>query len=115
MALEELSTERDLDEAMHASEAVLLKHGASCPISAAAREQLDAVVEERPDVPIYRLEVTGHRALSDTVAERLGVAHESPQAFVLRNGRVAWYAEHFDIKRDEVIAQLDATSDGAGA
>ena len=106
MALQDLNTESELDAALRAPAAVLLKHGASCPISAAAREELSSLAAERPDVPIYRVEVTGKRALSDAVADRLGVAHESPQAFVLRDGCVEWYAEHFDITRDAVAAHL---------
>ena len=106
MALLDLTTEHDLDAALRAPAAVLLKHGASCPISAAAREEISALAGDRPELPIYRIEVTGRRALSDAAADRLGVAHESPQAFVLRDGRVAWYAEHFDITSDAVIAQL---------
>jgi bacillithiol system protein YtxJ len=46
---------------------------------------------------VYRVEVTGHRELSDALADRLGVAHESPQAFVLRGGRPAWRASRFEI------------------
>jgi bacillithiol system protein YtxJ len=95
-----------LDEVLRAPEAVLLKHGARCPISAAARDALDAFAGAHPDVPVYRLEVTGNRALSDQVAERFGVQHESPQAFVLRDGRPVWYAEHFAITAEAVAGHL---------
>ena len=106
MALLDLRSEGELDAVFRAPAAVLLKHGASCPISAAAREELSALAADRPDLPIYGVEVTGRRALSDAVAGRLGVAHESPQAFVLRDGHVVWCAEHFDITRDAMVARL---------
>jgi bacillithiol system protein YtxJ len=104
--MHDVTTRDELDAALQAPEAVLLKHGARCPISAAAREALDAFAAERPGVTIYRLEVTEHRALSDAVAERLGVPHESPQAFVLRDGRPAWYAEHFAITADALAGHV---------
>lgn len=104
--MHDLTTPTELDAALDAPEAVLLKHGARCPISAAARDALTEFAAEHPDVPVYGVEVTGHRALSDQVAERLGVAHESPQAFVLRDGRPVWHAEHFAITPDAVAAHL---------
>ena len=77
--------------------AILLKHGATCPISAAAREELAEFANLHGDVPIYDIEVTGNREVSEYAADRLGVEHESPQAFVLRDGKPVWHAEHYDI------------------
>jgi bacillithiol system protein YtxJ len=98
--MRELTSDTDLDALLREPEALLLKHGAHCPISAAAREELHAFAARRPELPIYLLEVTGHRELSNTVATRLSVAHASPQAFLLRDGRPTWRAEHFDITVD---------------
>jgi bacillithiol system protein YtxJ len=104
----DLTTAAQLDDALRAPVAVLLKHGATCPISAAGREAVARFAEAHPEVPVYRVEVTANRALSDLVAERFGVAHESPQAFVLRGGRPAWRAEHFDITPEALAAQVAA-------
>ncbi len=105
--MQELKTQKDVDAMLGEERAVLLKHGASCPISAAAREELAEFCGQGPDVPVYGLEVTGRRELSDYVAERLGVAHESPQAFVLRGGRPVWRAEHFEIHASGISRALD--------
>jgi bacillithiol system protein YtxJ len=104
----DLTTAAELDAALEAPLAVLLKHGSSCPISAAGRQAVAQFAEAHPAVPVYRVEVTANRALSDLVAERLGVAHESPQAFVLRGGRPAWHAEHFDITPDALAERARA-------
>ena len=105
--MRDLSLPSDLDAVLGERDAVLLKHGEHCPISRAARGELDAFAERHPEIHVYRVEVTGQRALSDEVADRLGVAHASPQAFVLRAGRVAWRAQHFDITARALEAQLD--------
>jgi bacillithiol system protein YtxJ len=95
--MRDLTSPNDIDDLLREPEAVLLKHGARCPISAAAREALDDFAADHPDARVYRVEVTEHRALSDDLAERLGVAHESPQALVLRGGRPVWRASRLDI------------------
>lgn len=104
--MHDLTTPNDLDAALGAPEAVLLKHGARCPISAAARDAVALFAAEHPDVPVYGVEVTGHRALSDQLAEQFGVKHESPQLFVLRAGRPVWYAEHYAITPEAVAAHV---------
>ena len=35
------------------------------------------------------------RPVSNAVVERFGVRHESPQALLLRDGRVVWHASHW--------------------
>lgn len=106
--MRDLTGDDDLDTLLREPRAVLLKHGAHCPISAAARREIDALAADAADTPIYRVEVTGERALSDRLAERLGVAHESPQVMILADGRPTWRAEHFDITADGIRRALGA-------
>jgi bacillithiol system protein YtxJ len=104
--MQPLTTPGEIDDALRAPVAVLLKHGAHCPISAAARDATQRFAAAHPAVPVYGVEVTGHRDLSDLVAQRFGVRHESPQLFVLRDGRPVWHAEHFAITPDAVAEHL---------
>lgn len=106
--MRDLISQDDLDTLLREPRAVLLKHGAHCPISAAARKELDALAADAFATPIYRVEVTGERALSDRLAEQLGVAHESPQVMILEGGRPTWRAEHYDITADGIRRELGA-------
>ncbi|HSS48947.1 MAG TPA: monothiol bacilliredoxin BrxC family protein, partial [Thermoanaerobaculia bacterium] len=45
------------------------------------------------------IEIQVARAVSDALAQRTGVRHESPQIFLLRQGQVAWQASHYGINR----------------
>jgi bacillithiol system protein YtxJ len=85
-ALEEL-TKRSIERPV-----VIFKHSLTCPISAAAYQQM-AKYEGEVDL----VEVQRARELSDEIENQLGVTHESPQVLVLRNGQVAWSASHFKI------------------
>ena len=76
---------------------LLFKHSTACPISARAYKQMQQV-----KTPVCVVVVQESRDISREVEQRTGVRHETPQVFVLRNGRVAWNASHFDITADEV-------------
>ena len=104
--MKNLTSQSDVDAILGADEAVLLKHGAHCPISAHARDELAAFEKSHPDVTLAAVEVTGHRDLSQHVADRLGVEHQSPQLFLIRNGAVAWSAQHYAISASDLSAQL---------
>ena len=81
----------------HTEPVLLFKHSTACPISARAHKQMEEV-----KTPVSIVVVQDSRGLSQQVAERTGVRHETPQALVLRNGRVVWNASHFDITADVV-------------
>ena len=76
---------------------VIFKHSLTCPISASAFERMKSY-----DGDVSLVEVQRARPLSDEIAERLGVRHESPQIIVVRNGQVLWDASHFQITADKV-------------
>jgi bacillithiol system protein YtxJ len=103
--MENLTGSSTLDTLSGRGTAILLKHGATCPISSRARDEVAAFAEAHPDVPIFELEVTGNRELSAQVASQLGVTHQSPQVFVLRDGKVTWHAEHYDITARSLASQ----------
>lgn len=89
--------------------AVLFKHSTACPISAQAHRELHRFLAGRtgaePFVALVR--VIEERPISQEVARRLGVPHESPQAIVLRGGAAVRTLSHGAITAD---ALRDATA-----
>jgi bacillithiol system protein YtxJ len=91
---------------------LLFKHSYSCGISAEALDELIAhLSDEARDVRYAMVTVQTHRDVSNAVSTRLGVRHETPQALLVRNGRVVWSASHFRVNAIE----LDKALRGAGA
>jgi bacillithiol system protein YtxJ len=76
---------------------VVFKHSTTCPISAAAYNEMSSF-----DGEVALVEVQSAGRLSKEIAQRTGVAHESPQVLVLRNGKVVWDASHWKVKADAV-------------
>jgi bacillithiol system protein YtxJ len=104
--LRTIATPEEIDELIERSlEAPvwIFKHSLTCPTSATAWAQYRSFVAERPagDETTYALlEVQRARAASNTVAERTGVRHESPQAILFKDGKVAWHASHWKIRKE---------------
>ncbi|GJG85823.1 hypothetical protein tb265_10040 [Gemmatimonadetes bacterium T265] len=108
-----LVSPEQLDAVLAAPLALVYKHSNRCPISAAAMQEVRQLLEDRPDAPVWIVDVNVQRALSREVADRTGVTHESPQAILLANGEVLYDASHFDVKADDLARELDAAGEGA--
>ena len=77
---------------------LLFKHSRSCGTSAEALDELVAHLDERPaDATYAMVTVQTHRDVSNAVTSRLGVRHATPQALLVREGRVVWSASHFRV------------------
>ncbi|WP_066292219.1 bacillithiol system redox-active protein YtxJ [Bacillus sp. FJAT-29937] len=88
----------DFEQVMQASEQVMvLKHSSTCPISQAAYEEYESFAEEHDSLPIYYLVVQEERPLSNQIAEKVNIKHESPQVLLFKNGEVIWHASHWKI------------------
>ncbi|MHC4939332.1 MAG: bacillithiol system redox-active protein YtxJ [Planctomycetota bacterium] len=85
-----------LDAAFAAPRFLLFKHSGRCGISTHALRQVETFVAGT-DTPAAVVDVLANRALSDEVAARTGIPHESPQVLLLENGQAIWSASHFEI------------------
>ena len=101
----QIETRDALDVALRADVFLLFKHSSGCGISRRAFGEYEAFVGNH-EIPTGWIDVVAHRELSLAVAEQTGVAHQSPQALVLKKGEVAWHASHFDITRDALTQAL---------
>ena len=104
-------SDADLMAVLAAPLAVLYKHSPICPTSGVAYEELLAF-RRRSAVPVFLVDVIKHRPLSRALAERIGVAHASPQAIVLQDGVAAWHRSHYEIEADALERAVDTLRAG---
>lgn len=100
-----LATEADWAEACADSKnapVVLFKHSSACPVSARAESQMKQLADADDAPPVYRLVVQESRALSNQIAETLGIRHETPQAIVLNDEAPVFDASHGDVTAETV-------------
>jgi bacillithiol system protein YtxJ len=104
----------DLERALAATDErplLLFKHSFTCGVSAEALDELVCHLNEPPlDASYAMVTVQTHRDVSNAVAKRLGIRHESPQALLIREGRVVWSASHFRVTAAAVSAALQTLS-----
>jgi bacillithiol system protein YtxJ len=83
---------------------LLFKHSRYCGVSCEALDELHLHIESGTsgDVAYKMITVQTDRPVSDAVAQRLGVRHETPQAILLRDGKPVWMASHFRITASEL-------------
>jgi bacillithiol system protein YtxJ len=50
--------------------------------------------------------VQSHREVSNDAARRLGIRHETPQALLIRDGKVLWHASHFRVTASSIASAI---------
>ena len=99
----------------HTRPLLLFKHSFSCGVRAEALDELidhlnaDIVAAGVPDPRYAIVTVQTHRDVSNAVSTKLGVRHETPQALLIRDGRVIWSASHFRVTAEAMKKALTAS------
>ena len=78
---------------------LVLKHSATCPVSAAAHREVEAY-ESEGTIPVWKVTVQENRELSNEIAQKTGIRHESPQLFLYKEGNVEAHASHWNVTKD---------------
>jgi bacillithiol system protein YtxJ len=110
-----ITSETDLDAAIEASykkPVLLFKHSTRCSISSTALTRLERnwSTDADRDLRPYYLDLIAYRPVSNAIAERTGVEHESPQAILLVDGQPVYNTSHLDIRLDGILEAARNTS-----
>lgn len=89
-----------LFEESHKKPVVLFKHSNSCGISADVFQQIEQI-----DGDVNVVVIQEHRPISNFIAEKTGYRHQSPQAFVIKDGKAVYHATHYGIDPKEIEAK----------
>lgn len=86
---------------------VIFKYSTRCSLSDMIRDRLERNALTA-DIDFYFLDLIGYRSISDLVAMKFRIHHESPQVLLIRNGACVYEESHWGIRMDEIIAQAMA-------
>lgn len=98
----QLTETQQLHEIIAESETMtiaIFKHSTSCGISRMVLKGFERESEKtHPDnVKFYFLDLLKFRTISNEIADRFDVRHESPQLIVIKNGAVKHHSSHSSI------------------
>jgi bacillithiol system protein YtxJ len=86
------------EQVSHEKTVLLFKHSTRCSISRFVVKQFENTFDiSEGTMEIYFLDLIEYRSISNEIASRFGVIHQSPQMIVLKNGKAVYDASHESI------------------
>jgi bacillithiol system protein YtxJ len=84
----------------------IFKHSTRCSVSRMALKQFENEFNSSDKVTPYFLDLIAHRDISNEIANRFGVTHQSPQLILIKEGKAIYNVSHSDINAEELGAKL---------
>lgn len=81
---------------------VIFKHSTRCHISKMVLRQFEHEFNSQENVVPYFLDLLQHRDISNEIANRFGVMHQSPQLIIIKDGIAVYNASHSDIDASQL-------------
>ncbi len=97
--IEQLTRVDDLDAVFTRPRVLIYKHSARCWMCTKTLKVVRAFAGAHSDIDIFMVDVLGSRDVSDEIARRIDLKHESPQAILFEDGEAVWHANHMKITR----------------
>jgi len=105
-----LNDTAQLDEIVEASKTktvAIFKHSTRCGISSMVIRQFEGSYDVPEDVAdVYYLDLLQFRSISNEIASRFGVFHQSPQLIIFKNGEVVFHTSHSDINAQQIAERV---------
>jgi bacillithiol system protein YtxJ len=84
----------------------IFKHSTRCSISRFALKQFENEFDSADATDTYFLDLIEHRDVSNEIANRFQVVHQSPQLLLIKNGQSVYDVSHSDIDAKELEKNL---------
>ena len=81
---------------------LIFKHSTRCSISRYSLKQFENEFTFEDKIVPYFLDLIAHRDVSNEIAQRFGVFHESPQIILIKEGKAIYDASHESIDAKEL-------------
>lgn len=96
--LKEIETLEEISEISLQQPVAILKHSTSCGISRMVLRQFEKEYDlNEGGMKLYFLDLLNHRDISNKIASKFNVPHESPQLIVIKDGKAIYDASHSEI------------------
>jgi bacillithiol system protein YtxJ len=105
--LTDLGLLNEIVELSNEKPVLIFKHSTRCSISRMALKQFENDFELEDRIIPYYLDLLNHRDISNAIAERFGVFHQSPQIIVIKDGKAIFDTSHESIDARKIEQYLN--------
>jgi len=104
----QLTNMDELETIAHTSDHVIIfKHSIRCAVSNMAKKRFELESTLIPDnVRVYLLDLIKYREISNEIAHKWQVKHESPQVLLLHGNQCLYHESHNDIEVAKIVINL---------
>jgi bacillithiol system protein YtxJ len=102
LALTSVSQLDEIEDASNSKLVVLFKHSTRCSISRMALRQFENDFESNDQILPYYLDLLNHRDISNEIASKFSVVHQSPQLLIISKEKCIYNASHSDIDAEVI-------------
>jgi bacillithiol system protein YtxJ len=104
--LTDLGQLNEIMDLSHEQPVVIFKHSTRCSISRMALKQFENEFDLEGSITPYFLDLLNHRDISQEIATRFDVYHQSPQLLLIKEGKSIYDASHSDIDAVELKGRV---------
>lgn len=100
-----ITEEKDIEELEKQSfskPVIIFKYSTRCGISRITLNKFEKDLPQDFDAVYYFMDLVKYRSLSNEIADRFRVRHESPQLIVLKDGKVVHHSSHQSINAEKL-------------
>lgn len=117
LAWHKLSSESQIDQIeqqSHHTPCLIFKHSTRCSISSTALNRVERQWDFDPQSQLtpYYLDLLQHRSVSNYIAKKFEIQHQSPQVLLIIKGECILEQSQLEINIPEVAEQLTLQSKG---
>jgi bacillithiol system protein YtxJ len=104
--LTDLGQLNEIMDLSHEQPVAIFKHSTRCSISRMALKQFENEFDLEGSVTPYFLDLLNHRDISQEIATRFEVYHQSPQLLLIKEGKSVYDVSHSDIDAVELKGRV---------
>jgi len=105
-ALTELKQLDSIVEESEEKPIVIFKHSTRCSISRMALKNFEREYSDENSASLYFLDLLNHRDVSNEIAQRFHVIHQSPQLLLIKNGQSVYDVSHSEIDAEALKSKI---------
>jgi len=102
----DIQSEEDLNTILEKSKekpSIIFKHSTRCGISSHALFRLESEWNKlNKEINFYYLDLLNYRNISNEIAQKFNVTHQSPQIIIIQNKKVISHFSHQSISIDKI-------------